>query len=103
MAAYILAMFNEPNDPDAFDQHYTKTHIPLGKKMPGLRSMEISSGGVHAPDGSQPFYLIAKIEFDSMQAIQEALNSPEGQAAANDLPNFASGGVSLVMFETKPV
>ncbi len=100
MAAYIIAMYNQPNDANAFDEHYTKTHIPLAQKMPGLRSLEISSGGVHAPDGSQPYYVIAKLEFDSMHTLQESLNSPEGQATANDLPNFASGGVSLIMFET---
>jgi len=46
---------------------------------------------------------IAVLTFDSMQALQDGLASPEGQAAAGDLPNFASGGVSLVMFNAEPV
>lgn len=103
MAAYLLAMYNQPTDPTAFEQYYANTHIPLAKQIPGLRSAEINSGDVHAPDGSQPFYRIAVLRFDSMQSLQDGLGSPEGQATANDLPNFASSGVSLVMFEAEPV
>lgn len=103
MAANVLALFNQPAEPSAFEQHYADTHIPLAKKIPGLRSLEISAGGVHALDGSQPFYRIAVLKFDSMQALQDGLSSPEGQDAANDLPNFASGGVTLVVFDTETV
>jgi len=36
-----------------------------------------------------------------MNALQAALSSPEGQAAANDLANFATGGVTLMVVETQ--
>ncbi len=52
MAAYLLAMYNQPADPTTFEQYYADTHIPLAKQIPGVRSVEINSGGVHAPDGS---------------------------------------------------
>jgi hypothetical protein len=38
-----------------------------------------------------------------MSALQAALASPEGQAAAGDLANFADGGADLLMFDTKDV
>src|SRR5689334_6246826 len=89
--AQILVLYNDPADPSAFDRYYHQTHIALAKKIPGLRSYVISHGPVQAPAGSAP-YLIAILSFDSMADINSALASPEGQAAAADLSNFASGG-----------
>jgi len=34
---------------------------------------------------------------------QQALSSPEGQAAASDLANFAPAGVELLVFDSKDV
>ena len=36
-----------------------------------------------------------------MDALQAGLGSPEGQAAAADLANFATGGVTLIVVETE--
>jgi len=36
-------------------------------------------------------------------AIQRALDSPEGQAAAGDLANFAQAGVELLVFDSKDI
>jgi len=36
-------------------------------------------------------------------AIQAALGSPEGQATAADLGNFASGGVDLYIADTRAI
>jgi hypothetical protein len=52
--------------------------------------------------GSAP-YLVAILNFDSMADLSAALASPEGQAAAADLPNFASGGATLLIYDCKAV
>ena len=62
----------------------------------------MNSGPVQALSGSAP-YLVAVLTFDSMADVQAALASPEGQAAAGDLPNFASGGATLLIYDTKMV
>ena len=36
-------------------------------------------------------------------AIRRALASPEGQATAGDLPNFAQAGVELLVFDSKDI
>jgi hypothetical protein len=36
-----------------------------------------------------------------MTDLQASLGSSEGQAAAADLPNFATGGVDLFTFDTE--
>ena len=34
---------------------------------------------------------------------QKAMGSTEGRAAAADVPNFATGGVEMVIFDTREV
>ena len=98
--AQILVLYNTPADPAAFDSYYRQTHIPLAQKVPGLRSYSINDGPVQALAGSAP-YLVAILTFDSMADVNAALASPEGQAAAADLANFASGGATLLIYDSK--
>jgi uncharacterized protein (TIGR02118 family) len=100
MAAHLYALYHTPADTAAFDAYYASTHAPLAKKIPGLRSYQISKGHVHSPTGLAPYYLVADLTFDSVQAVQDGLGSPEGAAAAGDLENFATGGVTLIIFES---
>jgi uncharacterized protein (TIGR02118 family) len=62
----------------------------------------ISNGPVQALAGTAP-HLVAILQFDSMADVNAALASPEGQAAAADLPNFASGGATLLIYDHKTV
>ena len=98
--AQLLVLYNTPADAAAFDSYYHQTHVPLAKKIPGLRSYTINDGAVHAIAGVAP-YLVAVLKFDSMADINAALGSAEGQAAAADLPNFASAGATLLIYEDK--
>jgi uncharacterized protein (TIGR02118 family) len=95
----LVVAYGHPTDPDAFDQHYSTTHAPLAEKVPDLRRFE--AGKVLAtPDGSQaPYYLIAELLFDDLESLQAALGSSEGQAAAGDVANFATGGATMMIAE----
>ena len=53
--------------------------------------------------GSSPYHLIAALTFSSVAAINAGLASPQGQAIAADLGNFATGGVDLYIAETDTV
>ena len=99
--ATLMAMYKRPADIAAFDRHYFSTHVPLAKRIPGLRRYEVSAGAIMTPQGDSPYHLVGTLTFDSLEAIQQALGSPEGQAAAGDLSNFAQAGVELLMFDTK--
>lgn len=99
--ARVVVMYKTPTDTGAFDKYYAQTHISLAKKMPGLRKYEISRGAVTTPAGPAAYHLIATLHFDDLAAIEKGLTSPEGQAAVNDLGNFATGGVDIYMFENR--
>jgi uncharacterized protein (TIGR02118 family) len=101
--ASLVVLYKTPKDTAAFDKYYFDTHAPLAKKIPGVRKYEVSKGTVASPAGPSGVHLVALLQFDSLAAIQQALTTPEGQAAAGDLSNFASGGVDLLMFDTREV
>jgi uncharacterized protein (TIGR02118 family) len=101
--ARLVVLYKTPKNAEAFDKHYASIHIPLAKKVPGLRKYDISQGMVGAPAGPSGIHLVATLYFDSMDALKAGLSSPEGQAAAGDLANFADGGADLYMFDTKDV
>ena len=101
--AKLVAIYKKPADAAAFDAYYYSTHVPLAKKIAGLRRYEVSVGPVATPQGESPFHLVAMLGFDSMSALQQALASPAGKAAAADLGNFAQAGVDLLIFDSKDV
>ena len=52
MTNTLLALYNQPEDPEAFDQHYQQTHSRLGLALPGLRSFSGTRPGPTA-DGDR--------------------------------------------------
>jgi uncharacterized protein (TIGR02118 family) len=90
----LTVCYGHPADPAAFEAHYTSTHVTLVEKHPGLDSF--THRHCASLDGSQPpYYLIAELGFASQQAFEAARATPEGHAAGADVPNFATGGVTL--------
>ena len=87
----FIVLWNTPEDPVAFERYYRNVHIPLAKQMPGLRRYTIGrhTMPVH---GGEPYYWIAELEWDNMDALQKAIQSPQGQATAQDADNLAHIG-----------
>ena len=80
----LTVCYGHPADPAAFDSYYASTHRPLAEKIPGLASF--TARHCDSLDGSQPpYYLLAELSFASQEAMNAALASPEGQAAAADV------------------
>jgi uncharacterized protein (TIGR02118 family) len=95
----LVVAYGHPTDTDAFDQHYASTHVSLAEAIPGLRKFD-QGKVLGTPDGSQaPYYFLAELWFDDLESLQSALGSAEGQAAAGDVANFATGGATLMIAE----
>lgn len=103
MAAKLIAMYGIPADREAFDRYYFDRHAPLAKTIPGLRRYEVTRGSITTPDGLAPYHIIAILTFDSVAAVQAGLGSAQGKATADDLANFATGGVELMIAETAAI
>ncbi|MBP2366316.1 EthD family reductase [Pseudonocardia parietis] len=92
----VTVLYNQPEDPSAFDKYYDEVHTPLAKKLPGLQRMTVSRPAP-GPDGTQPpYHLVAVLEFADAAAFQSGMGSAEGQATSADLANFAGAGVTLL-------
>jgi uncharacterized protein (TIGR02118 family) len=101
--AHVVVMYKTPKDAAAFDKYYVETHIPLAKKIPGLRKYEISQGPVATPAGPSAYHLIATLYFDNMAAVQAGFGSAEGKAAGADVQKFATGGADMLLFDNHEV
>ena len=99
--ATLLIQYNQPVNPEAFDEYYFGTHVPIFAQTPGIRSTSFSKGPIHVLAGNPDVYLVAAVTFDSMEALQAGLASPAAQAAVADLPNFAGAGVTIVAYDTR--
>jgi uncharacterized protein (TIGR02118 family) len=101
--AKLFAIYQQPADPAAFDAYYFGKHVPLAKTIPGLRSYEVAHGDILGMAGKHGVHLVAVLEFESVESIGAAMSSPQGQATAADLANFASAGVDVFFGNTKLV
>ena len=96
----LIALYKTPENPAEFDEHYKNIHTPLVQKMPGLRKLEVSRI-TGAPIGEPKHYLMAEMYFDSQDALNASMASPEGKAAARDLMGFAGNIVTMFFAEVQ--
>ena len=99
----MTVLYGRPSDPDAFEEYYANTHLPMVQKMPDLLRYE-AARAVAAPDGSPeggepPYYRIFEGYFEDMERLQGSMSSPEGQAVSADIPAFATGGGTIFFSE----
>ena len=89
-------LYGHPTDSDAFEKYYAETHTPIALKM-NVDKMELTKF-LSAPDGGKPaYYRMAELYFAGPAEMQQSMGSPEGQATAADLANFATGGVTMII------
>ena len=103
--ARMVVIYRTPKNVEAFDRQYFEIHVPLAKKIPGLRKYEVSDGPVTVVAGPPDVYLIGTLHFDDLAAIKEAFASPEGQAAGADRRLFApdDSGVQMFLFDNRDI
>lgn len=93
----VTVIYGKPNNPEQFEAYYKDTHLPLAARIKGVSRAEFTKF-MPGPDGAQPaFYRMAELYFSSAAQLQQSLSSPEGQAAVNDIPKFATGGVNMMV------
>lgn len=93
----LTVLYPAPADPEKFRDYYLSTHLPLTSTLPGLRasrySFEVSGLG-----GDSPYFAIWEGEFDTAEDAMTAMTSPQGQAVAADVPNYATGGAQIIHY-----
>jgi uncharacterized protein (TIGR02118 family) len=79
----LLALYETPTEPVAFDRHYREAHIPLRRQLPGPRGTR-SAVTLRPVRGGAPYYRLAELEWDTMDELRAVFASPEGRATAAD-------------------
>ena len=97
----LLVLYNEPKDPAHFRKYYVETHVPLVNKLPGVKNPRYTFDVKTLGPGKPPYFCIFEADFDSEAALTSAFGSKEGQAVVGDVPNYASGGVTIAHFPVK--
>lgn len=96
--ARMVVIYRTPEDPAAFDAHYFNVHVPLAKRLAGLRKYEVGRRPIVTPAGDPEPYLIGTLYFDDMAALRRAFATPEGQACAADRRLLAPNDDDLQMY-----
>ena len=98
----VVVLYNTPKDPAAFERYYAATHVPLVSKHQqeiGFTRATLTKFPRNL-DGSAPaLYRQAQLWFDSEEALRRGIATPGFKAVADDLPNFASGGLTAMVAE----
>jgi uncharacterized protein (TIGR02118 family) len=75
-------------DSEEFRRYWRETQGSLGAKIPGTRKYMQNHSVVSQGGGLAPYDGFAEMWFDNKEAFEQAMATPEAQAAIADLPNF---------------
>ena len=101
----IVAIWGAPKDSDieAFEKHYREVHVPLARKVPGLKKLILTRIDSGLEGAKPPFYRVAELYFDSEQALEKAHHAPEWTAMRQDAGKMVERfGVTLTAALGKP-
>jgi len=93
----LTILYGHPRDDQAFENYYSQTHLPIAARLRGVSRLELTQFRA-GPGGRKPdYYRMAEIYFQDEAQLDAELASEQGQAAIADLPNFATGGVTMIV------
>lgn len=87
--ATFVALYPVPDDPEAWEEHYRTTHMPIVQRWPGVQSVRLTRFS-STPRGTAPaFHVMAQIDFATDEEMAAALRSDAGAEAARDAMGMA--------------
>ncbi len=104
-AAIVTVIYNTPKDTAAFEKYYRNVHLPLvsaNQQEIGFTRAELTKFESNLDGSAAALYRQAELYFPSMAALKKGTATPGFKKVADDLPNFATGGLDgLVAVETR--
>jgi len=93
----ILVLYPHPKSPEHFRQYYVEKHLPLAGQLPGLRASRYSFA-IEGVGEVSPYFCVWEGEFDNIEAMGQAMDSPIGQQVSADVANYASNGAVVLHY-----
>jgi uncharacterized protein (TIGR02118 family) len=94
-----LVILVESTDDPSFDENWPE-FLHMAERMPGLQR-ESTSRVDHVVFGKVPYAMIHELFFDSLEALQKGMASPQGQEAGRLLQVMTQGNLTLLFAEHK--
>ena len=97
--AKIFVCYPHPKDAVVFEKAYAEEHLPLAGPILAKAGAQkvVFTKLSDSPQGKPHFYRIAEIHFASVQALKDALASPDVQRVVADANRISSGGPVVAM------
>jgi uncharacterized protein (TIGR02118 family) len=92
MTVKLVVLYTQPDDSDAFDQHYFGIHMPLVQQVPGLQRAETGRITAALDGGEQTYYRVTDLYFPDEATMGAGFGSDEGKATAADYQQLAPPG-----------
>ena len=82
----VVAFWGAPSDSevDAFEKYYRDVHVPLARKVPGLKRLTLTRTASGLEGAEPAFYRVAELYFDNREALERSEKSPQWTAMRQD-------------------
>lgn len=84
--------------PEQFQEYSRITHMPLVSRVPGLKRYVVNHTAMNPSGVADACDAVAELWFDSPDAFQSALGTPEAAAALGDQPNYLDMARTHMLF-----
>ena len=96
----LVVLYNQPKDTAAFEKYYAEKHLPLlaaHAQEIGYTRGELIRFAPAADGKPAPVCREADLRWDTKEARDKGLATPGFKAIGADIPNFATGGVTVLL------
>ena len=101
MTVKLTVIYDNPTDPDAFEEHYASEHAGLGARVPDVLRVETAKVFPKEDGSPTPAYRTADLYFADYDTACAALASPEGAALLSDARTLGSAGVKFLLSDVE--
>jgi uncharacterized protein (TIGR02118 family) len=98
--AFVTVIYNNPTDAAAFESYYAATHLPLvgaGANDIGFTRAELTRYARNLDGSPAALYRQAKLYFPNAAALKAGTGTAAFKAVGDDLPKFATGGLTALV------
>ncbi len=85
----LTVFYTQPTNPEGFESHYERYHMPLVRAWPGIHAIRVSRFSGDTLGNPPSVYLMVEVLFDGEESLQRALRSQPGTSLARDFNEMA--------------
>lgn len=93
----LVVLYPTPTNPTQFENYYRTVHLPLAQKLPGALALRFSFS-IDSAAVPSPYFAVFEADFVDAAAMAAAMASPAGRAVEADVPNYATGGATVLNY-----